>query len=183
MSLHNSVWITIFSHKPADVWQVIEKLNEDFSDSPYVICTFKEYDYNLADDMEFLSHVLNLANMLLDIKHTHYKPIIVCDVSLAYIKKRMENFQCSFIGQNIDELFSNRRITTNLRHNSFIFFPDFQAKTDYQNMNLSTKNSCTTSNVSTCIEEATRYIKVLLSGDLKQDEYPEFHSLVPPTSE
>ena len=176
---HSGAWITIYSSRPADTWRVIENLKTHFNDDDYIVCTFKEHNYNRNNDMEFLSHVLHLTNLLLDIKHTHKNPIIVCDISLAYIMKKMDKFDCSFIGLNIDELFSNRRITTNVRHNKFIFFPNFESKKEYEGMGLSTTNSCTTANVDACITEAKRFIEELLAGNFPLPKYPEFHSLVP----
>ena len=179
MARHNGTWISIYSTCPSDSWRVMESLKSHFNDNQYVVFTFKEHDYDRNNDVEFLSHVLHLANQFLDIKHTQKKPIVVCDVPLAFIKKKMENFKCPFLALNIDELFSNRRITSNVRHNKFIFFPNFASKKEYESMQLSSTNSCTTGTTDMCIEEAKRFIEELLAGDFELPEYPEFHSLVP----
>ena len=173
MSIHNSIWITVFSSGQDNQWRVIENIRSYFRDCDYIFCAFKEHDYDQNDDMEFLSHVLHLINLLLDVKHTFCQPIVVCDISVDYIKKRMENFKCKFIGLNIDELLSNRRISTNMRHNKFLFFTSFEAKKKYEELGLSTINSCTTANVEACIDEAKRYIQAVLDGDIRPRRYLE----------
>lgn len=179
MAQHASTWITIYSINPHEQWRVMQNLENHFKDDDYVVVIHREQDYDRNNDVDFLSHVLHVLNRLLDIKHCFHRPIVIADVSLDFIRRKLENFKSYFLSINIEELFSNRRISTNLRHNKFLFFPNFESKKEFEDMNLPTGNSCTTSNADVCIEEATRFIETLIGGGIEQNHFPEYHALVP----
>ena len=173
MPQHRPIWITIYSAEPKEQSKIIERLKSHFENCPHVICIDKEEDYNRDDDVEFLAHVLYVLNMFLHIKTFYAWPIIISDISMEYILKRMENFGCRALARNIDELYSARRISVGLRCNEFVFFAGLDSKWEFKKMEIPTTNSYTATHTTVCIDEAKRFIQGILDGVLKPDNYQD----------
>ena len=123
MSENGSIWITIYSANPQQQSEIIKKLQSHFEKIPRVICIGQEKDYNRDNDVEFLAHSLYVLNRLLNIE-PYPSPVVIADVSIDYILKKIDNFDCPALTKNIEELYSA------VRCNEFVFFSGFESKWD-----------------------------------------------------